>query len=639
MMTLLERLKKIYVERYTTTDGAEAENALSRIEPDGCWRDIDYSGGETAAWQPLTHLRRAKLLAAAYAVTGNAAFARGTLAALHFWLARKPYSANWWHMQIGQQLCVMPILVLLRGALPRETEAQFLQTLYTPQMAEPRFRTGQNLMWFAAQQVVRGVLTENEADVLEGLSYVKSEIRVTDKEGIQRDGSFHQHGAQLYSGGYGTAFLCDAAFWLRVTEGTKFAFEREYIETLSFLLLDGHQLMITGREFDPSASGRQIARTGEEQKAISLLPACDALARANPQRRGELTAFAERIKDGAESLCRNKHFFLSDYMTHHRRDVFVSLKMCSRRTVGTEHMNGENSQAFWLPFGYTNIITHARRDETLYALWDWTLIPGVTAPAAVDKLDCYQSHAAEFVGGASDGVCGVAVMTLDKAGVRAKKSWFFFDDCVAALGADICADRTEEIRTAVNQGFLRGNLAVDGVVLDVGKHTFTDARRVSHDGLEYLLPPGAAVTVRLGSVTGGWHNISAAYAEQPISGDLFSIAIEHGAKPMGENYAYAVFFRQIGDSDGVETAANGKDAQAARRRGTETRGAVFHAPASVTFEDGKTLTADAPCAVLVTKDGVTAANPAAGARDVTLTYGGKSYAFHFTDGGSSTIPL
>src|SRR5690348_17434716 len=46
------------------------------------------------------------------------------------------------------------------------------------------------------------------------------ELRITDSDGIQADYSFHQHGAQLYSGGYGLGFANDVGRFIALAWGT-----------------------------------------------------------------------------------------------------------------------------------------------------------------------------------------------------------------------------------------------------------------------------------------------------------------------------------------------------------------------------------------------------------------------------------
>ena len=69
--------------------------------------------------------------------------------------------------------------------------------------------TGQNLVWGVGNQIVRGLITGDASLVVGAYERMYQEIVVTPKEGIQADFSFHQHGDQFYSGGYGLGFAND----------------------------------------------------------------------------------------------------------------------------------------------------------------------------------------------------------------------------------------------------------------------------------------------------------------------------------------------------------------------------------------------------------------------------------------------
>jgi chondroitin AC lyase len=60
-------------------------------------------------------------------------------------------------------------------------------------------------------------------------------------EGIQQDKSFHQHGAQLYNGGYGLDFGADAGRFVAFVWGTQFQIPPDRREIFSSYLLDGER--------------------------------------------------------------------------------------------------------------------------------------------------------------------------------------------------------------------------------------------------------------------------------------------------------------------------------------------------------------------------------------------------------------
>ena len=84
-------------------------------------------------------------------------------------------------------------------------------------------RTGQNKVWLAGNNLMRGLLTDDEALVAEARDQIAEEIVVTDGEGIQDDWSFHQHGPQIQFGNYGLAYAEGLSFWLLICSRTRSA--------------------------------------------------------------------------------------------------------------------------------------------------------------------------------------------------------------------------------------------------------------------------------------------------------------------------------------------------------------------------------------------------------------------------------
>ena len=63
--------------------------------------------------------------------------------------------------------------------------------------------TGQNKVWLAGNVLIRGLLLNDAELIKEARENICSEIVLGQKEGIQPDWSFHQHGPQQQFGNYG----------------------------------------------------------------------------------------------------------------------------------------------------------------------------------------------------------------------------------------------------------------------------------------------------------------------------------------------------------------------------------------------------------------------------------------------------
>ena len=122
------------------------------------------------------------------------------------------------------------------------------------------------------------MLTRSTDDVAAASEAIQREIRITTAEGMQPDFSFHQHGPQLYNGGYGQRFVVDACRYATLLAGTRFAFARDKLSLLADYLLEGDRYMIRGKLLDYSANGRALTRKDAGDGAVVLEAACDQLA-------------------------------------------------------------------------------------------------------------------------------------------------------------------------------------------------------------------------------------------------------------------------------------------------------------------------------------------------------------------------
>ena len=610
---ILRRLKA----HYAKGGYSHARNWLSSLQADGHWADIEYQDPAMARWHPAEHLSRLGEMASAYTHPSSptyhsAAMLEGVERGLRYWYRGHFLSNNWWTNTIGQPLSLTRILVPLEDALPADLLRTGLNYYYCPTEVDPRRTTGQNLVWYSQQQLIRGALTRSAEDVAAASAAMQREIRTTTGEGIQPDFSFHQHGPQLYNGGYGQDFIIDASRYATLLAGTRFAFAPEKLSLLADYLLQGTGRMVRGKLLDYSAAGRALTRKNAGEGAVPLMAACDQLAALVPQRAAELIALKKHIEgSGAPySYLGNRYFWSSDFMTHEREGFYISVKMVSNRTVGTETSNGENLKACWLPFGLTWIVRRGDEYKNIFPVLDWGRLPGVTsahmATANVKRLTQPES----FVGGVSDGTFGAAAMAFNQMSTDGRKSWFFFDIEMVALSAGISSSRGEPVNTTLNQTLLRGPVLVDGHPLPEGEARLPRASWVLHDGVGYAFPEPTAINVKAGPQTGDWKSINLQYSNEPVIEPVFSLWIDHGVHPQGASYAYAVLPgtdpEQLAEwvaHPPVRILANTPAQQAVINDQLGVAEIVFHSPGSATLGEGFVVKTDRPCLLLMVRQG------------------------------------
>jgi chondroitin AC lyase len=654
----------------------KAEQIAASESPAGSWSSIDYTLKTRSAWPTAKHLDLTRTLAAAaYAarIQGrpNATLEASGLRALRYWLQSDYQNPNWWWNQIGVPTSVGQIALMLRPDLS-EADRQEISAI----LRRSRFdnQTGQNLVWMAEVQVMRGILSDDSALAAQAFQRMFDEVRRVPLtypdgkpgEGILDDNSFHQHGPQLYSGGYGLDLASDMAQMVLLSLGTHFQIPPGEFASYEGFLLDGEQWMARRGTVDYAVRGREITRretySGVNPEFLRLV---QELSLEPVNRHDELVAFARRLSgtSAATPLSGNRIFWESDYISHQRPGYFASVRMLSTRSKNSEIINQEGLRSFHLADGMNLLYQTGDEYRGIFAVWDWTLIPGTTAirvsqpdgtPQTFEPKPVGQAGETTFVGGVSDGRYGAATMDLKRGPLSAKKSWFFFDDFYVCLGTDIqFADSAAvDVATDVNQTLLRGKVytSLSEAVLTAGNHTFTNpgTSYVFHDSVGYIFAPDTPLVISNKTQTGRWSDIGPGSSEL-VNLPVFNLWIDHGARPHDVGYAYSVF----PSSTLTQTQSHAKHIPYSILANTDTIQAVYvpalHRSSIVFRKAGKlgtpdgTVTVDNPCILLVdaSQPGVvfTAANPDQIATSVHVALDTQTATLKLSDGRSISITL
>lgn len=611
-------IRERLVARYVPSSPGEVtrirERALgfaSAMGPDGSWPDIDYADQARSRWLTSNHLTRLLDMLVAFRAGGEQEGADSRLreaadSALDFWLEKDPHNPNWWWNEIGPQLYLGPALILFGDEL---TPAQRAQGLAVMQRTSWEKWTGQNLVWGATIQIMRGCIENDPAVIQAAYDRMYGEIGVVPpgKEGIQADYSFHQHGPQLYSGGYGLGFAANGTEFLHHARGTRFAAPPDILAAMTGYVLDGQQWMMRAQTFDYSATGREITRPGKSGSA--MIGAAARLAESGSPRAAELEAYVARMKSGGREhpLTGNRHFWRSDYMAHHRPGYFASVRMASSRNLRSELVNSEGPRSHHLADGVLYLYQTGLEYRDIFPVWDWQRVPGTTVEqmdwAAKGKVGGPGETA--FAGGVSDAGFGLAAMDFRRGALGARKAWFFFDEAIVCLGAGIACASANPVVTSVNQCLLNGPVRVSGRVdpLETGRHELAGPCWIHHDGAGYLFPGEGVVYVANEAQAGQWSDIGAG-SGSPVSLDVFSVWLDHGSQASGGGYAYIMYpgiAAEACDARAASSAsailANTPALQAVEHTALGIVQAAFYEPGSVTCVGGQTLSVDRPCLV------------------------------------------
>ena len=600
---------------------------------DGTWSDIDYADSPDGGWSPWAHTQRLIVMARAYQTPGQPLYKSRTLlgqidAALaqtkRFYGATILPTGNWWFWTMGIPLDLGPTLVLMRGEVNQQTYDDLVTAIHLRIGNSPSARglvgpapIGQNLVWSCFTHLSLALL-KDDAAMLAAVGNAMSSVALpANGDGIKRDRSFHQHGPQLYTGGYGGSFANDVAKYALITRGTAIGLSPAALESFNNYVADGIAWSLHGDYFDVSVVGREVARpttTGFNGLAALLqaseidsprasqirAAAAKMLETWNGTMNIELAGLAAKIgsaRYAASWPSGHRHYFSSDYTVHRRNGWFASIKMFSTRTKSGENTNGENTRGSRQSDGRLNLVL--RGDEyfngdTFPAL-DWTRLPGTTVEQKADTANAtYGFGRNVLAGGTSNGSLGVSAMELAPLNsvLTAKKAWFFFDDSIVFLTNSITAPSQNRVETIVNQWPLRSANA------QLARGTDWAAL----EGVGYWFPNRDVQTVR-DSRTGTWQALGASDDASARAKSFVTLAIDHGTNPFAATAEYAIVPNVTGEqmrawasNRPIAILANDERVSAARDTRTGATGIAFWT-AGASLEG---FQASAPATLLVT---------------------------------------
>ena len=478
---------------------------------------------------------------------------------LQFWMNETPRAEGWWWDQIGTPLIIGDICILFEEHLDAELLEEAVKLMYGIEGDQLYYlhvrpgkhlpATGQNLIWFAKVHLLASILEDDSAGIKTAFSKVGEEIRISEGEGIKYDFGFHQHGPQLNSGSYGMSFTRDASLFLHLASGTSFACPAEKTDIFLSFLLDGQQWMTYKGGFSYNAKGRSVTREFPED-VENLIKACNYLSSLNHIRNDEVNIFLnELVHQKPPTQCLgNKHFWQSDFMVHRKRDYYVSLRMASRRTKGSESGNNENLKGYYMGHGVYFIKRRGDEYKGIFPVWDWKQLPGHIAQQDNDNLPLINwginaEGKSSFVGGVSDGNIGFTACDYQRNKLQAKRSWFFFEGCMIHLAANISCGNEAPVRQTINQCLSRGNVWYGTnkgrEKLSTRGNHFSGIRSVWHDSITYVFPEATKVDISDRSVSANWRDINYSY-DSLITKKVFNLGIPLGKSPDQASLAYAV---------------------------------------------------------------------------------------------------
>jgi hypothetical protein len=574
-----------------------ASTLRQAMTPEGKWPDIDYANTRNPAnCEPAKHYRRLYKMAVAWHTPGQPSYHDDELMArvergLDFaqrtlFSEEKNISPNWWWNEIGINLTLAPTLVLAEGHISSQVLDAQKRTFYSKIYDRPR-HDGQNEIWSAMNHFYRALLDRDTARMeLVKWTFDRQCVVETRGEGIMPDYSFHQHGDQLYTGGYGRAFATDVGQYLIYTRGTAFSPSPAALDVYAHYVIVGTNWVVFKNRYDISVRGREITRGDEHRNLLQKGPFLSFLALAErdgwwckpaiaASRRmwnncpdnqlwgGNLEfpyhLVASRIAAVMDSpvpadvLKGFRHFPYSEHSVRREKDWYASVRMLSSRLKASENVNGENSKGWhlsdgvlWVYLTGDDYVTH-----NVLPTLDWQRLPGTTVERKPrNPGQGLGKGVKDFVGGAGDGLLGLSAMDFhaNQSDLSAKKSYFFFDEEIVCLGSDIACPSEHSVETTIDQRRMDGGSSiitvdgkparrlVSGVETTLDGITWLQANRLGY----YFPRPGKVKVSRLVQ-KGRWTELTKyAVPEGEFANEILTLWLEHGVGPENGEYSYAV---------------------------------------------------------------------------------------------------
>ena len=530
--------------------------------------DINYTANIAGFWPASNHTVRVRAIATAYSSPGSAYYNSSTalaeaVNALDWWLQHDPQSSNWWYMQIGA-----PGYNSASGLLLYDTLTLNQTTALARQLARSSYKgeTGANLVWEAMNVIFRAVLAGNRSEAAAAAAACHSVIAYAPgtAEGMKADGSFFQHGNQLYSGGYGQSFAYDITDLLALVAGTPLAFPAAQVDLFGTWLALGSLRMIvyrpSGPMWDISVVGRDLTRPygsslqfgfGQSGQQVSFV--AEALAGVGGAAAPLLDMYAAVLNGsvaGPPAPALGVHYFYqADYAIVTRAGWTASLRMQSTRTLRSECVNDEGIQSLHLADGAVYVYVDGTEYRDIMPAWDWRRIPGtvVRAGPGAAPLTCSDvqgTSTSVTTGGVGDGDVGLAMqryiapaaqnLTLDRLHA-------FFGDAlpvrIANISATALTHATIDSRRMVGEvwaGDVSAPVASARRLTAPASYTWAEGDADApgwlwHAGIGYVVSPPSAGTggvLQLSlqtAATGAWASIGAAGDYGNVTVPLFTL--------------------------------------------------------------------------------------------------------------------
>ena len=649
----------------TDIDDARVETILNKMNEDGSFQGINYEDlSRTAGFPHRNHTYDLVYLAKAYKNKASKYYQNKKLKeritqSLKYWVDHDFFGDNWHNNQISTPTNLVNLMLVIGEELPKDLVEKAQPIIGRAHMNASGARPSGDRI------VIAGILAKNllfigdKEQFDEIIELIEGEVKFsTGSRGMQHDYSFHHRVDRVNNtvsygyGKYANAF----GEWSYYVANTKYAFSTEKINHLIDYYLDGiYKQLVYGVYTDVSVKNRSISHKATfEPRGITEI---ERLLLSTDYRKDELEEIIQLRKGEAKpSQSFSKFFWQTEHFVIQRPNFYTTVRMFSTRNRNMEvPYNGPGKTTHHRADGTNYLVLKGDEYLNIWPVYDWQKISGATIlqkPELYGPTEIQKDGLTDFVGAVTDGMYGAVAFDFRSPHdmVKAKKSWFFFDEEYVCLGTDIGAGSRLPVATTINQVLMKSDVSImqDGKIkkLPTGNHELDNIKWVYQDKIGYILPEAGNVNVSNQAEQGRWSDITDQknISNEIVSKDVFMMWFDHGNRPRNASYQYVVvpdvseqeLAETSGNNRGIEILSQTSEVHAVKNAKLNMCQIAFYKAGEVEISDGLKFRMDSQGMAMLKMRGnridkLSVADPSRKLRRMILTLPGiyKSKGDHF----------
>ena len=498
---------------------------------------------------------------------------------------------NWHDSFVNSPASLTTILLALREDLTPEQITHYLD--YLDVIDQVPTYSSANMIDIAYSVFVSCVLQKQEARLNTARKILEREVFrvVKNSDGVYSDGSFLFHTNTPYTTGYGGSLLDLLSIEMYALHGSDFAFSDDEVAMQVGWIYNVFQPVLFRGAAMSATSGRIIhSDASENTRAVCVITGMARIAEYAPE------ADRARIRSLLKYyLAANTYDFKSvvslstlDFLTSLETDDAVvaaepevSAKVYPKMARVTVHngpfaamlsmysptvanyeafLPGFNTNGWYTGAGmlYVYADSTSQYDQNYHHYANHYRLPGTTVDtrARSEANNTPSFNKSAFVGGAALDSWAAAAIAYDdnntdfRSDLKAKKSYFFFDDEYVMLGAGITSTRDNGVITTVENHKLTGK--ADGLFLNGADEAVSATKDTVAENVAYANIPSFGGMVFPEKQTLTVHTVTrvAKFAE---------IFFDHGKNPKDDTYSYILL--PLADAEKTAAYAAAPDAE------------------------------------------------------------------------------